>query len=481
MIGIFLRDDQTQVVKAMRRKNALHVIAAERLPPYLEYVQKQDAGFLVDLFQAVNQAVGSLYEEIYIVLPDGEFDFIDCADFSEVDMSEGMEEAHEKWLADRNIKRGAHYVSYPIEYRTNLHHMKTSVGIARDKVDCLLAAAKAADASLMSVEPVSLAYLRCLGKWREEHCILEFVGGNANLLAYSPLGGLFRLPMPQISKMQEVGGAKLWEEAIDDALVQYDAVRQKSFEYANIDAPLHVISSMDLTGLKSVRRRLATPAFPDTLVKTGLPPEARRDYMIPIGAALQVFEGEAFFEENLPGFLRLTSANVLPGDVKLDSRFSRLKKKTLQYSKRLIGVLLVALAIEGGGILYFSSIQIPDQLQGNYNHANASVAAVKKELDIIKQAKGEHQYPLEGLEALIRAKPKEIDFLNLELGRAGSSGAWITLNMGAADPMHFREYAAKLNENTVFSGINISQISSERQSGLKTATIEIGRGKEVSK
>lgn len=242
--------------------------------------------------------------------------------------------------------------------------------------------------------------------------------------------------------------------------------------------PVHVLSSVSLNWVESLRRRLAVGEFPNALVKTELSPEDELDFMVPIGATLQVFEKDAFFQENLPVFLRLASANVLPREVRLDSRFAQMKKKTLQYSKTLIGVLLVALAIEGGGILYLSSIQIPEKLQSEYDHANVKIAMVKKELEIIKQGKLEHQYPLEALTALIEAKPKDVGFIHLELGRAGGAGKqWITLNLAAADPMQFREYAARLAENPLFGGANIQQISTENRSGQKTATIEIGRGK----
>lgn len=478
MIGIFLRSDVTQLVRAVRRKNMLHVVAAEYLPPYLEYVQKRDAGFLVNLFREVNQVAGSLYDEIYIVLPDGEFDFFDCGDFSEVEAAGNWEEAHAKWLADRNIRSSAYYVSYPIAYRTNIRHLKTSIGIAKDKIDCLLAAAKEADVSLLSVEPSGLAYLRCLGKWREEHCILEFFGEDANILAYSPIGGLFRLPMPQIARLREGIVGQVWEETIGDALVQYDAIAQKTFEFSNINVPVHVLSPLDLTWVESLRRRMAAVEFPNALVKTDLSPEEELEFMVPIGATLQVFEKDAFFQEDIPVFLRLASANVLPSDIKLNSRFARIKKKTLQYSKTLIGVLLVSLAIEGGGILYFSSIQIPEKLQNDHDRANSSIAMVKKELEIIKQGKLEHQYPLEALAALIEAKPRDLGFAHIEFGRAGGAGKqWITLNAVAADPMQLREYTARLAENSLFGGANIQQISTENRSGQKTATIEIGRGK----
>lgn len=224
MIGIFLRPDGTQLVKTVRRKNMLQVTMAEYLPPYLEYLQKKDARFLVNLFREVNQVASGLYDEIYIVLPDGEFDFFDCGDFSEVDVAGNWEETHVKWLESKHIQSSQYYVSYPIECRTNIRHLKTSVGIAKDKIDCLLAAAKEADVSVLSVEPASLAYLRCLGKWREEHCILEFFSEDANMIAYSPIGGLFRLPMPQVGKLRKEIAGQVWEETIGDALVQYDAI-----------------------------------------------------------------------------------------------------------------------------------------------------------------------------------------------------------------------------------------------------------------
>lgn len=474
MIGVFLRPDLTQVVKARRRKHTLHVAEAVSLPPYLQYLQLYDAGSLANLFIEIRQIFGS-DEEYYVVLPNRAFDFIDCGDFSEVEAApENWEKAHDEWLERRNIESSAYYTSYPIEFRTNLRHMKTSVSIAKNRAECLFSAAKAADISLVSVEAAGTAYLRCLGKWREEHCILECFD-KVCLLAYSPLGGLFRLPLPQLANLT---GAAL-EEAVDDAFAQYEIIAKKTFVHTNFHVSVHVLSSSaDITELESIRRRLGEAEFPRALVKTDLAPEEELAYMVPIGTVMQVLEQESFFYEDLPVFLKLTTANILPNEVKLAGRFTRLKKKTKQYAKTLIGVLLVSLAVEAGGYWYFSSFQVPEELQKNYDEANASIVSIKRELEMIKLAGQEHQYPLEAITGLLAAKPKDVGFLNLELGRGGSgTKQWIVLNAAAPDPMRFREYADKLSANPIFSGIHIQQISTESRDGQKRAALEIQRGK----
>lgn len=481
MIGVYIRHDATRIVKAIpRKRQVLHVIEDDDMPyAYYEALKNKEVETLVDMFKKIGDAVGILYEEIYIVLPDDLF-YVDCGEYTYAVSDTNQMQI---WLEERlNIKSSEFYTAFPMQVVNNVRNIKTSYSIKKEIIDSLIDAAKRADVSMVSVEPASFAYLRSIRSWKNEHCILETCQDTADFVSFSPIAGIFRLPMQSLA-LKNLKGKEddMVRQALRDALAEQDVIARRTFDITNIDVSVHLLGSSAPVNLERYLEELNRRAVMGEITSIKPVREVSKQSAVTIGTLLQVLDEDALYQDR-PQYLQLFSANVLPAEIKVESRLQQMKKKTKQYCKAAILLFLCIVSLEGAALFYFNSFEIPDALQADYDRANQSIEGVKKELEILKQAKMEEQHPLAALNGLLSGKPGNLWFGNFEIGQQGKPdpNQWITCNVQAADPITFRDYVATIEQNTLFRGINIKQIntsSAGNNKELKTATITIGKGK----
>ncbi|MEN6623286.1 MAG: hypothetical protein ABFD50_17290 [Smithella sp.] len=480
MIGIYLSPDETQIVQAKYKNKKLKVELCAVLEPYLDSLKKCDVNFLIALFQRLQQSINVFYEEFYIVLPDSTFLLLDCYDARSDDEEEKMTTVETRL----NRTREEFYAAFPLTLQSGTRHKETMIAIDRAMIDALITAAKAAHITLVSVEPASFAYLRCARQWRKEYYLLEAFQNEAVMIAFSPIAGMFRLSVPELAVSGQANSNL--EQTLQSVLSRCDAIANRTFEIINTETPVTILAQER----EDAAIRLAAALRNRTAKQTGFPEFAESDieeseqknFIIPLGGLLPAIEQEeSDLYASVPEILHVRPANVLPQDVRLESHLRQVKRITKKYSKILCGALSAILALQLAGILYFNSIVIPTALQTDYDKAQSQMETVKKETELIKSSKTEHQYPIEALTGLLSNRPQNLGFTSIEIGRKGATAGkeqdkkWITFIAKSNDPMVFRDYATQLGDNFLFRGINISQISTDT-SGLKSATVFIGKG-----
>lgn len=476
LIGIYMHPDGTQIIQAKLKKNKImEVSLAQCIEPYLQSLKDYDVNFLKEMFENIKSLTKTFYEEFYIVLPDTMFLSIDCADFTNDDEYLSM-------IRERlQMEEDAIYTAFPIDCNTGVRNKRTSYVIKCDFVDALIQAAKESDVALVSVEPASFSYLRAVSSWREEHVMLEIYEDEATIVSFSPVAGLFRLDMPEISAHELSKNAVQANELISRALAQHDLVAERTFETLNVNIPIEILDDFDdIRAIPVLKDRLKDKkCFPKEIVQNLINKEEEPAWMIPLGTIMQVYADEDPLYETTPEFLHLQPANILPAKVKLDSRFQRIKKIAKKYSRIAIMCLIGISLVELVGVIYYGNIEIPDKLQADYDQAQAKIKDIDAEINLVKTAKAEHEYPMEALTELITQKPQALGFRSIAIGSGGQSkedkSKWVECVVQTADPLVFRDYANVLSVDEMFKGVNINQISSN--AGVKIATIYIGKGK----
>lgn len=458
MIGIYLRPEDTQVVKLVKRKKTLKVVAAKTLPSFYEAFREKDVAGLTKMFHKIGEAVGGAYEGISLSLPSDCF-LLDCAD------STGMDEEEKRWFEAHTARKyEAYYCAFPVRFKARVQQIKSVAALKKEYVDVLLLAAESAGSSLVSVEAAGISYLRALDRWKEEVCLLEVFEDRAGFVSYSPVAGVFRLPAPRLS-------GKGWTaKAVADAVLENDAICKRTFQMVNLNVPIHVLSAKELSLPQELNGRRPAPPFPP--VGVAVDEKTFLAFQVPIGAAMQDVEMESL--HLLPAYLTIGSANVLPPDIRLEGRLTQLKRRVKRTAKWVFVLLAMLLAAEVAGIWYYSSFVITPSLQAEYDEANKALPNIKRELEIIKKAGNEHQYPVKALNSLLCEKPAGIWFAGVEIGQGKD---WVRLSVKAKDAMAFQNYQNALSKNPVFKDIRISHITSDERNGLKNALFTIGRGK----
>lgn len=481
MLAIYLCPDRTQILKVKTKsKNAgLEIVYGGYVTPYLEHIRRCDVNQLIEMFTEVKAATSVKSEEIYVVLPDHFFTRIDCIDFiSQERLLEDLEKSLKSPLENLCI-------AYPIDVQTGATHRKTVCVIERELVDIIVAAAKEADVTLVSVEPASIAYFRSVGQWQTEKFAFLNYGETTSIASYSPIAGLYSYVLTQnISKAKIEENAAEVNAAIDEVLIKSDNINQATFGMANPDIiEVHMIADAPqlYKALPVLENRQVDKNCLPGLVKHDIDPGAQGEWTIAVGTLLQeipeVYMGSV-------EFMHFATANVVPDDARTRSRFEQLRKTMKKYSVRIIIAACAVLFAELSAITYYSLIEIPPSLQEEYGRAQKELTMIEKELKIIEQSQKEDQQPMAALRVLVSEKPPNMGFTTIEIGDKQSSGAdknskkvkWVTFAARTVDPMMFQDYTTRLSEQSIFDGVSINQISSD-SNGTKSARVTVWKGK----
>ncbi len=481
-----MRPDRTQVIKGEIKKNkSLNVTLTQNLSTYADALDHEDVDQLIEMFLEIKEMTSTFAEEIYLVLPDYQFFSVDCYLVSNTADEEVERRQIEEIFRDRlRIDQTENfYYAIPMLCKSSLETRRTIYTILRRKIDALIEAAKATDIALVSIEPASFSYLRSLHQWEEEHCLVEIFDNNACIVSYSPVAGIFRHDCVEINGRSFEEDPVAVNDKVNVLLTQNDMTAKETFEMINSERPLRILSDKkEIRMVPAWGARLQSPdCFPEG-VNSNLIDDEQAEWMVPLGAILQAYTNkDVGLYEPKPESLTLTEANILPADIRKNSRFQRFRKIAKKYAKILVVVLALLTGVETFGVLYFNMVSIPDTLQSEYDRAHKDFDPLKKELELINAAKTEDQDPLEALDGLLSQRPQNLGFTEIEIGEKGNvkeaDRKWIRFTAKTEDPLLIRDYTSRLSQDSRFATVNVEQISSDSSSNLKAATVVIKKGK----
>lgn len=470
MISIYIRPDKTQIVKAKIKKDkTLNVIFATEIESYWKLLQDHDKN-LSALFKNLKTITSTAYEEIYIVLPDMLF-FIDCYDYvTEEDLKRSI-----KYKIPKDID--SLYMATAISCNPGTAHKKTICAIDKGYIDDLIIAAAMEKITLTSIEPASIGFFRSQASWHLEHFILEIFEDSATLVSFSPIAGAFKLDEPQLSEKKLLSSdIEQVNQNIEEAFVQHDFTAHNTFSAMNINLPFNIITSKsEILQNDLIKKRLADKATLPYFVVTDISPENQQNFMSVIGTLMQNYESTNEIFTDIPPYLTINSANMLPEQIRLNAKFKRIKHMIKKVSRMLIISLLAITFAETSAIIYYNSIKIPPDLQIDYDKAQKDIKDINAEIKIINEAKKEDESPMKGFTALTETRPNNCGFASVSIGQAGKDTNWVKLTAAAPDAMIFQDYISQLSSNSIFDNVTISKITTD-VSGLKIADIEAGKG-----
>lgn len=343
MISLYLKPDETQVVRAEIKKNmTLSIKAVDSVSSYWQTLiaaTEEESGKvsaasveLSGLFREVRKAVSASNEEFYVVLPDSLFLMVDCVHESVEDMEKYISGATETPV-------GSFYYSVPIETRPGAELLRTVYAISSRLVQTIVDAAGEEGATLISIEPASVSFLRAMGEFSRENFMLQAFPDSAQIVAYSPVGGAFRMAADSLSEnrlldMPEEEGNR----DIRQTFAQLDMVADRTFPSMNDNVTFIILSDkrnsyMKFDGIS--QRSVSEIAFPE-YIESGIATDEQADWMTAAGTLLQEQGEDSSLYSKKPSFLNFCSANVLPKGIQTNAKLFRISQKAKQVSRVFI-------------------------------------------------------------------------------------------------------------------------------------------------
>ena len=436
--------------------------------------QDVDLMDLTEFFVEVRKEFGSK-EDYYIILPDSVFLTIDIFMWEkDGDIAQKIRQKTGRNLNDL-------YYSCPIVCTPKGQPKKTTACVIEKYIiDNIAKAASEAQLRLVSIEASSIAFFRTKENLSAETMILESYHDFATIIAYSGVAGAFSMDCPDLaSKRLDI--AHNPDDAnfrIYSAITNMDQIAYESFsQILNEDVPYTLISDQPkIAHLDSFSVRAAKSInWPDVVAVTSIDGKVER-WLPLLGTVLQNAPQKDLLWKRKPPFLSFLSGNLLPADAIKQAKALQIKDRTVQGIKYAIAGLFCVLVAELGMFLYFSSIEIPKDLQADYKAAYESSGDINHEMALITTANKEDAGAIKGFSELLKSRPQDIGFVKIEISNNPQpNSSWITLTAAAAEPIKFQDYLASLSMNPVFANPSISKISSD-SNGVKVAEFTAQRG-----
>lgn len=491
MISLYLLPDRTRLVKAQAASDGrLKISAIEELSSYWESLTSPSSGVdmetgisnsavaLSAMFREAAKAVNISGEDFFIVLPDSLFNFLDCV--REAQVEEGIE-AH----VSSAIEIAPDQLSFAVPFKTRPGAVlfQTVFALSKEIVQCVVDAAGEEGVTLSSIEPSSVAFLRASGAYDREFFFLEAFKDASYIVAYSPVGGMFRMDAPLLAEgrlldMPEITG----DIDVRQVFAEADMTADQSFPSANDDVNMVIINGQRrrFKKFKSMEARLAALSFAEDFLLDAPPIEIPEDWMPAVGTLMQEIPDESPLYIKKPTYLSVESGNLLPKGMQTNAKLFRVTQKIKKISRIS---LLVGAAVLAGLILpalYFWSVEIPGSLQARYDETQKELPIMEAELSIIGRARKEHCYPLAGFNSLMLPRPENLGFSDVKIGDSvGQKDIWMEANLVSKDPLTFQDYIASMSNDKSFKSASIIKIGTD-PSGFKTATVRLRKGEGVN-
>ncbi len=490
MISLYLLPDRTRLVKAEAMSDGrLKIIAIDELSSYWEPLTSSNSGVDTDtgmsnsalalsgMFREAGKAVRISGEEFFIVLPDSLFNFLDCV--REPQVEDGVD-----YFVSSTIEKPVDDLSIAIPLRTRpgAELYQTVFSISKEIVQYIVDAAGEEGVTLSSIEPASIAFLRASGAYDREFFFLEAFKESASVVAYSPVGGMFRMDAPLLAEnrlldMPEISG----DIDVRQVFAELDMTADRSFPSANDGVNMVIISGQrrKFKRFKNMESRLTELSFDDSIISEAPDFESPQDWMAPIGTLLQEIPEEAPLYFKKPTYLTIESGNLLPKGMQTNAKLFRVIQRIKKVSRVLLLAGMVVLAFLMVPALYFCSVEVPVALQSKYDETQKELPIMEAELSTIGRANKEHCYPVAGFNSLLLPRPETLGFSGVKIGESvGQKDVWMEADLVSKDPLTFQDYVATMSMDKSFKSASIIKIGTD-PSGFKTATVRLRKGEGV--
>lgn len=483
MIAVYMRPDYTQIVVAKQKKQKLKIQSCTTIKQnYLSCLESINPNTVTDLeffFKDVKSISQKSGDEIYLVLPDYIFSMVNC--FPSI----GPEQTRDEIFS--RLAVSGEQVEYSLPIVTSPEPQKplvTACVLSTEIVDVLVEAANHTESHLVSIEAASVAFLRAKSTYNQEELALFIFKDNATFIAYSQLGGLFKVDNNDLS-LESLGNTSKdeAEQTILAACYEFEMTAKATFEYLNHDlkytifAEPNAINSFDTLA----ERNAPLKYLPENLVDaSAISPDEQQDWLCAVGTLLQDIDFSSEheqFEELIDSYEQVSSGNVLPDEIQNRSKkYHRIQQMYRAGKATIVAMCFISLA-ELVAIWLFSATQIPPGLEDDYESAKDSISKIEAELNIINLERQEDQQPLSVYNAVMATRPQEVGFVSFEVGNDSktNSNDWVKIKMLAADPLKFQNYVNSLSNDSMFSSVAIPQITTDNSSSAKVANMVLGK------
>ena len=472
MTGIFFRPDKTQVIKAKVKgdKKLLMKDAVETescLKIFKDCLANAEGNRVAELFQELKTKFKLGSEDVYLVMPDEMFEMTDAANItSDAELKQFVENS-------TGLDFSEVYVSIAIEATPGQYKKKTVYVMRKSLVDEIAKAADRLNIQVVSIEAASMAMVRGLGDWKREKILLPVTGNSADIISYSPLGGIFKLET-NLTEQKFVEQPEKAERELKSAIKKRDIAAEYTYTSINDRVPINVLSS-DKIKIDLEDRRGGEIKF-QSCVEFEKPLKAS-EWIAVTGTLMQVYkEGDEIFSDS-PPFLKIGSGNILPEEKQVGAKIKQWQQMLKKFLNSAAVVMFGILAILGGVILYFSRIQITPDLQSAYDDAQKTDVELSREIGIIELAKKEDEKPIEAFATLMQYRTEDLYLTNFAIGGNDASVNWVKFTAVSEDPIKFQDLLSRLREEKKFTNCSLAEISSDT-GDYKKANFSLGKGRE---
>ena len=356
MLAVYLQPDSLKIVQGrIRKDNVLEIkdyrnlsnavigknyfnilIAASSAGKEKNIVDK-----FADLFREIKKISGYRWESVYLVLPDFLFYRIDCFSY---DKEADMEEQIRSFLG---INLDEIYYSVPILTNPAPKENRATVySIERKYIDIIIEAAKCANVRLESIEASSISFLRASGKFQKEEFIFQGYENNATIIAYSSIGGLFTVNMPELSieNLDRLLQSDKTEALIRSTIARFESMAEGKFKNINDDIPITILSNYAFVkGFKAFKGREGGKQKFAKFIFSDIPENEQQEWMPAVGTLMQYGYSDSLIIDDYETIL---SGNLLSDKIQKNSKFqllfAKIKKNRYFMDALLFVVLLLA-------------------------------------------------------------------------------------------------------------------------------------------
>lgn len=486
MIAVYFRPDRTQVLSASIQKDKTFAVESyQEYDAALSYLTETGSAGLPNLGRFLEMLkkhtdIGS--DDVYIVLPDFLFSYVDCIQYINEDNLATIIEEH----TGEPMKN--FYVVSPVSTKSPAPDRKSIYALKKQYIDRLVKASMQERVAIVSVEPASFSFFRAYGQWQQEMPVVEIFPDRASIVTYSPAGGIFLSDSPSLTEKHLTENNLNANMDVSSTYAANDYTAGQTYTNMNTDMPYIVLSdNPQILRIGAIHIRLPKELSLPDFIHTDLPKSQQGLWMPVIGTLLQAYDDDKTLINNpvyinKKSFITITNGNLLPAEAQ-DAVKKRQWKRIIQRGCRVLSTgLLAALVVEVGTIAYFSSITIPASLQSDYRQAKKDLSEIQSEISIIDESKNEDQNVVGAFSKLVVNRPDGCGFTTVEIGsknpeslKGGTNDKYVQLTAVAQNELSLQDFQVRLSNEPAFSNATINSINADAH-GLKTAKFTIGRG-----
>lgn len=300
---------------------------------------KNSVDNFADLFREIKKISGYKRENVYLVLPDFLFYRIDCFSY---DKEADMEEQIRSLLG---VELDEVYYSVPILTNPAPKENRAIVySIERKYIDVIIEAEKLANVRLNSVEASSISFLRASGQFQKEEFIFQCYEKDATMIAYSSLGGLFTVNMPELS-IENLGYLSDDDanDLVESSIAWRESTAKRKFKNINNDIPITILSNSAIVGgFNAFKEREGVKQKFAKCIVSDIPPNEQQEWMPVVGTLMQY---ECSDSVVIDDYEKILSGNLLPNKIQKNSKlnllFAKIKNNRYLRESVLFAVLLL--------------------------------------------------------------------------------------------------------------------------------------------